>query len=67
MLVLVCLNLESDSKVVDESDINSKKYSEPVVSTLRARIFDESDGCPNATNPICMYFESNAKAMDASE
>jgi hypothetical protein len=53
--------------VIDESDSQNEKHSEPRISTLRGIRIDESDDLENAFNSIRVKCESDSNVTDESD
>jgi hypothetical protein len=53
--------------MIDESDLQSKKHSEPRISTLRGIKTDSSVECANASNSIRLNREFDSNVIDESD
>jgi hypothetical protein len=58
------VNLESDSNVIDESDLHFEKHDEQRSSTFRGRTIDSSDDFENALDSIRVNLESDSNVID---
>jgi hypothetical protein len=53
--------------VIDESESQFEKHSDPRISTLRGIMIDESDDPENAWNSIRVKCESDSNVIDESD
>jgi hypothetical protein len=53
--------------VIDESDSQNEKHSDPRISTLRGITIDESDDKQNARDSIRVKCESDSNVIDKSD
>jgi hypothetical protein len=53
--------------VIDESDFQPEKHSEPRISTLRGIMIDESDELSNAFDSIRVKCEFDSNVIDESD
>jgi hypothetical protein len=53
--------------VIDESDLQYEKQSDPRISTLRGIMIDRSDDSENACDPIRIKCESDSNVIDEND
>jgi hypothetical protein len=58
---------ESDSNETDSSDLQSKKHSEPIISTLRGIKIDRSEEPENVSDSIRVNREFDSNEIDSSD